>query len=114
LRIEAQIAMLKRALLAAEDESLPHKAICDYLQTLSQMSKLEQVAAPGARNAALLKSSMENNTQPSDESESPRETTNPIEVRAQLRQAIADIYGISVSPQAGSNPAQPNMAGEAI
>jgi hypothetical protein len=39
LRNLAQIAMLKRALLAAQDEGLPHKAICDYLHTLSQMAK---------------------------------------------------------------------------
>lgn len=114
LRIQAQIAMLKRALLAAEDEALPHKAICDYLHTLSQMAKLEQIAAPGARNAAALESAMENDVHPSDAPESPQETANPTEVRARLRQAIADIYGISVSPEAGSSHAHSNTAGEAI
>lgn len=114
LRMEAQIAMLKRALLAAEDEGLPHKAICDYLHTLSQMAKLEQVTAPGARNAAVLESAMENDVHPSDAPESPQETANPTEVRARLRQAIADIYGISVSPEAGSSPAHSNKASDVI
>ena len=48
--------MLKRALLAAKDEGLPHKAICDYLHTLSQMAKLEGsgdlAQAPGDARAA--------------------------------------------------------------
>lgn len=94
LRIFAQIAMLKRALLAAQDEGLPHKAICDYLHTLSQMAKLEPIAVTEDGDSELDDVPMAHG-----------HTRQSANIRERLRQAIADIYGISELP--GDDPATP-------
>ena len=93
LRILAQIAMLKRALRAAEDEGLPHKAICDYLHTLSQMAKLEPRAAPEDGEPKW------NDIPPTHGTSHQSANT-----RERLRQVIADIYGISELPDGNPVP----------
>ena len=75
--------MLKRALLAAQEEGLPHKAICDYLHTLSQMAKLESSAPPKPGAGA--------DSTPASEG-----------IQDRLRQAIADVYGMADMPNADS------------
>lgn len=89
LRILAQIAMLKRALQAADDEDLPHKAICDYLHTLSQMAKLEASAEPVVGDTEVNEEPAESGT-----------ARQPANIRERLRQAVADIYGIADLPPA--------------
>ncbi len=106
--------MLKRALLAAEDEGLPHKAICDYLHTLSQMAKLERTDELNAPYDPSRETVEEVDVHPRNAPELPQDPAMPNEVRARLRQAIADIYGISLSPEVDFKAAHPDKAEELI
>lgn len=100
LRVLAQIAMLKRALRAAEDEGLPHKAICDYLHMLNQMAKLEPSSESVDGDSGLDENPAE-----------PGTARRPANLRERLRQVIADIYGISEWPIA--DPANAPLSREA-
>lgn len=108
LRIEAQIAMLKRALLAADDEGLPHKAICDYLHTLSQMARYDLDTEPNRHAPDDEKSDVGGADGTVDKSETPPRRN--ADIRERLRQAIADIYGITASPS--TNDRSPSSAAD--
>ena len=100
LRRQAQIALLRRALLAAEDESLPHRAVCDYLKILIQMAKAEpskSVAARGHRSGAAHCPSK------ADPSTATGVDEDPAAMRRLLNEAIRDIYGVEVTAAPASN-----------
>lgn len=102
LRIEAQIAMLRRALLAAEEKGLPHKAVCEYLQTLSQMAKWEPASVPTRRRT---RSDIDDDAESQTVAGQMNAPKLSEKARKRLRRTIADIYGIADSP-ATDEPSQ--------
>jgi len=111
LRQAAQIAMLRRALAAAESPDLPDKAVCDYLQTLSQMAKIEAsidvaaspIAQPPSVEAPGSISELKGKCNAMVRNEPPVPGEARAEIAALLRQAIRDIYGIDPDPTARPN-----------
>jgi len=105
--------MLKRALLAADDDSLPHRAVCDYLKTLSQMAKVDGTNAIETDDLQSARSGGNSNP-PVAEDITARQQED---LRRQLQRTVHDIYGLStfesdVADQTSASASAQNSAAQ--
>jgi len=102
--------MLKRALAAAEDDTLPHRAVCDFLKALTLLARSEKLDSNARSESRHSK-----NPQANARNSAPLgfNVRHSGDMEDRLRETVRNIYGVTFSGPEANCTGQPADAGEA-